>query len=172
MIKPQSPAHNKPEAVFIHTATSQDAPAIAALARQLAQDEGSTSLCDEAAVLRLLKSKTEPVCHVKVARHNDKIVGFVVFYPGYDLSSDSYGFHIADICVDTNARRQGTGTRLIAAIAGQAEKESRVWLSLTVLRANKKAQKFYAARHFIQTGADLWATGKIGILSNLNRSLR
>jgi len=96
----------------------------------------------------------------------------VLYYAGYDLTSDSYGFHIADICVTESWRRQGVGRQLLAELGQAALTENRDWLSLTVLQGNHKAMQFYRSLGFDNMTSELWATGKTGILSIVNGYLR
>ncbi len=160
MIKKQSDDNHNLPAVSIHKASLADAAAIARLAVQLADYERSNTLCDEAAIAQLIASVREPRCHLLVAKAGEKIIGFILFYAGYDLSSDAYGFHLADICVDEPYRHKGVGKALMQALAQQAQHESREWVSLTALKHNQLAQHFYAKCGFEKVAVDFFAAGE------------
>lgn len=179
MIKPQNQPDNKPAAVTIHTATPDDAPAIARLAQEMGSTLGYRSYCTQGAIASLIRSTQPPSCTLLIAAADTdpagaprSIVGFLLYYAGYDLTSDSYGFHIADICVTKGWRRRGVGQQLMAALAQAALEENRDWLSLTVLQGNHKAMQFYRSLGFQAMQSELWAAGKTSILSIVKGSLR
>jgi len=89
---------------------------IATLAQELAAYENTHSLCSADRIAALFDASQDPRCTVLVARKAEQIIAFAIYYPGYDLSSDTYGFHVADICVSAAHRRQGTGKQLMHAI--------------------------------------------------------
>lgn len=160
MIRSQSNANHNIRAVSIHKATHNDAADIARLAVQLADYEQSHTLCDATAIEQLIASVREPVCHLLVAKSNDNVIGFILFYAGYDLSSDSYGFHLADVCVDGPYRNQGVGYALMQALAQQAQSESREWVSLTAIKHNQSAQRFYQKCGFEKVAVNFFAAGE------------
>lgn len=163
MIKSQSSQAHKHQRVSIHKATPADAAAIAALAVQLAGHEGQDTLATEASIRALIESKADPKSHVIVADTDLGLAGFAIYYPGYDLSSNTYGFHLADICVDEALRGQGIGRQLMAHIATHAEGESREWVSLTAIRQNEIAQWFYQSLGFTKVDVHFWAAGKTAL---------
>ena len=151
--------NDNPQTVTIHKARKEDAEAIAQLAADLAAHEADETLCTEDSIKRLLKRKGEPKCHCIVAKLEERIVGFALYYAGYDLSSDSYGFHLADICVREVFRKQGIGKMMLGHIAKQAEDEKREWISLTTLTNNKEAQGFYMSLGFTLVEVNFNAAG-------------
>lgn len=165
MIKSQSNSNRNECAVSIHKATHDDAAAIATLARQLADVDRVDTLCDQAAIEALIAIKRDPACHLLVAKHNQKTIGFILFYAGYDLSSDSYGFHLADICVEESYRQKNVGTQLMQALAMQAKDQAREWVSLTVTRHNQSAQYFYQLMQFQAVEVDFYAAGQSALRS-------
>lgn len=160
MTKNQSASAHKHQQASIHTATAENAKAIAALAIQLAGHEGQNTLACEESILKLIESKTDPKCHVIVVDTDLGIGGFAIYYPGYDLSSDTYGFHLADICVDEALRGQGIGRQLMSHIARHAESEAREWVSLTAIQKNESAHWFYQSMGFSKVDVRFWAAGK------------
>ena len=169
VIKSESDSTDKPGTVTVHKATQADVPTIAALAQQLAAYEGESSLCDAAAITALLKQQTEPVCYLVVAKVEIQVIGFAMYYPGYDLSSNSYGFHIGDIVIDAHWRRKGIGHELLSFIATQALKDERDWMSLTVLQNNEDAAQFYHSLGFQSVAVGFFAAGK-SVLNQLASS--
>lgn len=160
MIKPKSPTPYKCDAMTIHKACSEDAKAVAALAVQLAAHEGEATLCSAASVTRLLAQPREPQCEIFVAKEEGQIIGFAMVYPGYDLSSDSYGYHLADICVEKSRRNHGIGKKLLRHIAAHTLTQQKEWLSLTVLKQNKTARAFYQSLKMRDLPVTFMAAGK------------
>lgn len=150
------------QTITIHKATQADAPAIAQMARELAAFEGERSLASAEGIARAL-SQSEPRCYGLLASAEGKRIGFALYYGGYDVSSDSYGFHLADMYVCEAYRAQGIGKKLLAHIAAQAEQEERQWVSLTALAGNMLAEGFYAAQGFSKAPVHFYAIGAGGL---------
>lgn len=173
---------NKVKAFSIHKATTSDAPAIARMVQALAAYEGEASAADEASIQAMLEG-CAPECHCLIAKvthpgqpkaepgsceipgrfTSGMCVGFALYYAGYDLSSASYGFHLADLYVDEAHRKHGIATQLLAAIAEQALSEHRAWISLTALKSNASAAAFYNAKAFHKADVDFYAIGANGM---------
>ena len=154
---------NKTQTVTIHKATPADAAAIAALQRQLALHEQMPSDCDTNAMIQLLTNPHEPRCEFLMAKEGNNVLGFALFYPGYDLSSASYGFHLADLVVDTRRRRQSIGTQLVSTLATRALNEGKTWISLTVMPTNISGVSFYQKHGFISVNCQFMAIGANGL---------
>ncbi len=60
-------------------------------------------------------------------------------------------------------RNRRIGRRLFAALAQQASRDGAKWVSLTVLRKNPRAQKFYASLGMCEMGVDLYAIGPLAL---------
>lgn len=165
MTKPQSNAPHKHQRVSIHKAAPKDAGAIAALAVQLAGHEGQDTLACEASICKLIEASSEPRCHVIAADTDLGLAAFAIYYPGYDLTSDTYGFHLSDICVDEALRGQGIGRQMMAHIARHAIGEQREWVSLTAIKRNETAQWFYQSLGFSKIDVHFWAAGKEALAS-------
>jgi ribosomal protein S18 acetylase RimI-like enzyme len=149
------------QTLTIHKATPQEAPLIAALAQELAQYEGEPSAANASGIAKAMQA--EPACHAMLARAGEEAIGFVLYYAGYDLSSDAIGFHLADMYVAQAYRQKGVGEQLMKAVAQHARKEGREWLSLTALRENETAQAFYHALGFVPVNVDFYAIGATGL---------
>jgi ribosomal protein S18 acetylase RimI-like enzyme len=150
--------------VTVRAATAADAEAVAALAQVLAAFEGGSSLCSAQAVTRMLAGETGVGCRILVAEDAAGVVcGFAFFYPGYDLSTDTTGFHLGDICVALHARRSGAGRALMRAVAAAAQAEGFGWVSLTVLSGNQDARAFYEGLGFTDVPVNMYAIGEKGM---------
>lgn len=152
------------QAVTIHKATAEDAAQIAAMAQELALYEGESSQVSAASIAKILTPNAAvPNCECFMARIGEEAAGFVLYYAGYDLSSDSYGFHLADMLVREVYRGKGVGKKLLAALAKEAQKQSREWLSLTALQGNVVAKNFYDKSGFQCVDVRFYAIGPNGL---------
>ena len=146
------------QTITIHKATADDASVIAQMAHELAAFEGEPSrACEQSIAVALAGS--EPRCYALLANAGKQAIGFALYYGGYDLSSASYGFHLADIFVKEAHRGQGAGRALIARIAAHAKEEEREWVSLTALATNDKAEAFYRQLGFHLAPIKFYAIG-------------
>lgn len=153
---------NKAQTVAIHTATAQHAAAITRLAHALAAHEGETSKLSESALCEAMHHHVPPLRGF-VAECDANVIGFVLFYAGFDVSSASSGFHLADIYVEPDYRARGVASRLLQALAQLALAEQHQWVSLTALRSNREAHGFYTAKGFSRVAVDFFATGAAGL---------
>lgn len=125
-------------------AIKSDANAVALLAQSLAIHEGVISLFHASNFEHDFADKH--FCKIIVAENSEtaEIVGFIMFYTGYDLTSASRGLHLGDIFVADQHRGYGVGRRLFRAAAewGRDHADAE-WMSWTALKANSSALKFY-----------------------------
>ena len=98
-----------------------------------------------------------------VAEQKGTLIGLVLYYWGYDTVTATTGYHLADIVVTQMRRGQGIGRQLFAALAKQCLHEGGQWVSLTVLKRNAKAKKFYTAMGMVDMGVDFYAIGPTGL---------
>src|ERR1700742_2142371 len=78
-----------------------------------------------------------------VAEVDGKVIGYLLYYFGYDSDAAARNLHIADLYVDSGTRRRGAGRALVstaAEIALQAGAYEMIW---SVYNANKLAATFY-----------------------------
>lgn len=145
----------------IRDATQRDIPAIASLLDQLNRFEGYTQTTNASALEAALFS---PDNEVKLAALTAVIdntpVGTLLYYPGYDTLSASYGYHLADMVVDKNHRTQGIGKALVKALAKKTLAEQKAWISLTALKQNVEATQFYHSLGMSEVSVDFFAMGK------------
>lgn len=144
----------------IRPATQEDAIAIAALMSELYLEEGSGVIAQGAKIAAALGDVDTPVAlSALVASVGERVVAALLYYPGYDTLSASYGYHLADIVVTKPHRRSGVGRALMKELAAITLKEKKEWVSLTVLKANDAARAFYASLGMSQVDVDFFAMG-------------
>ena len=159
MIKSDSHATNKLASVTIHNAAPEDASAIAELSKQLAEHESMHSLADAGTFKRLISEPEIDEVKLFVAKSDNAVIGFALIYPGYDLSTDSYGYHLADVCVEEGLRNQGVGKKMMSHIANHIILSQRNWLSLTALQQNNEAVAFYNSLGLLEVPVRFMAAG-------------
>ena len=155
--------------IIIRDAVARDADSIAQLASQLAQHEKQDTLCDASAIKQLLEGSKAVDVKLIVAELEAKVVGFVLVYSGYDLSSASYGFHLADLCVGAKNRRRGIGKLLMHYVMQLAIQKEYQWISLTSLKNNSEANAFYDSFGFVSVDVAFKAIGHKGMILNLSK---
>lgn len=94
-----------------------------------------------------------------VAEHNGALVGLILYYWGYDTVSATLGYHLADIVVTKKKHGRGIGRKLYTYLAKQCLREGAQWISLTVLKKNTEAKKFYRAMGMVEVAVDFYAIG-------------
>ncbi|MCI5050283.1 MAG: GNAT family N-acetyltransferase [Rickettsiales bacterium] len=158
---------HKSSPVTIHKAEEKDADKLTYLAHELAEHEGMNCKADANSFRTLIKdSKQSPECELFTAKCNNEIVAFALIYPGYDLSTDAYGYHLADIIVQKEHRGQGIGTQIMKFLAIYTLRQGREWISLTALEQNERAIGFYESLHMVNMPIRFLAAGR-NILSSM-----
>jgi ribosomal protein S18 acetylase RimI-like enzyme len=131
------------DGIIIRCAKLADAEILSELAADLAMQESQVPHTTIATLKRDVFCE-KPECFMMVAEEASRIVGFVMFYSGYDLASASAGYHLGDIVVKPQKRGRGIGTLLMQSLAQQALADNKLWMSWTVSRTNENARKFYS----------------------------
>jgi ribosomal protein S18 acetylase RimI-like enzyme len=131
----------------IRPALAGDAPAIGALAQQFAGylralgDPSDFNLTAETCLRDGFGA--QPAFAGIVAEDNGIVVGYLLYHFGYDSDAAARLLFIADLYVETAARRRGIGRALVAraaAIARETGAKEMVW---SVYPANRLAADFY-----------------------------
>lgn len=151
----------------VREASRADAPAIAALMSELYRYEGYEVVAQADEVTSALFIDGREVALralVAVDRGREIVIGALLFYPGYDTLSVSYGYHLADIIVTRRHRKSGVGTALVKALAAQTLAGKKEWISLTALQRNDAARGFYASLGMTQVAVDFYAMGKTSLV--------
>ncbi len=156
-----------PPAPIIRLAHPRDIHAIAQLLTELNRVEGQDAVCDADALRAALFGDAQDVkLAAFVAEIEEKTVATLLYYPGYDTLSASYGYHLADMVVAAAHRREGIGRALLVALAKQALAQKKEWVSLTALTRNDAARAFYASLGMSEVAVTFFAMGK-GALARL-----
>ncbi len=145
----------------IREAKSAEVHAIAALLNELNREEESDVLAQVDDIARALFGDGRAVdVRALLAVEEAEVIGVVIYYPGYDTLSASYGHHLADIIVTKQKRGRGIGRLLVKALAKVTRDAGKEWVSLTVLKRNDAAQEFYKALGMTQVSVHFFAAGK------------
>ena len=78
-----------------------------------------------------------------VAELDGNLVGYAVYYPGYDTDSATRGIYLADLYVDESRRRKGVGRALLTGLAAETRRNGARWMFWSVLKRNRGARRFY-----------------------------
>ncbi len=132
--------------IIIRDAAEEDAKYLAVLAHEFAKYEVEAALSSESSIIADAFGDN-PACKFIVAENNtsSEVVGFAMFYAGYDLLSATRGSHLGDVFVLEEYRGNGIGKLLIKGVSSQVVEQEGEWLSWTVDRSNKSARAFYAS---------------------------
>ena len=130
-------------AVSDRPATEEDAAEIVRLARGLSlSDGGRPSRLTEQA-FREDGFGANPAFGVLVAELNENVVGYALFFSGYDSDRATRGVYLSDLYVDTAWRRRGVGRALMKATARACHEAGGAWMFWSVLKRNREARRFY-----------------------------
>ena len=134
-------------AFSIRPALASDAPAVGRLAQRFAS------------YLRTLGDQTEfnlnaesylrdgfglrPAFKGLVAEEDDQVIGYLLYHFGYDSDAAARNLHVADLYVESSARKFGVGRALMARAASIARDVGAQELVWSVYHANAPAAAFY-----------------------------
>ncbi len=150
--------------VQVRDAKLEDVPQLVALINALNVHEGIAPSMTEQHASFVLFSHQRPIeLQCVVATMSRLVVGFALFYRGYDTASTSFGFHVADIFIDLEHRMQGVGRIIMAELAKRCLDVGGQWCSLTVAANNSKAHAFYDALGFFQPSVGFRSIGPSGL---------
>lgn len=86
-----------------------------------------------------------------------RAVGYALFTISFDTESGARGAYMCDLYVRQEARRNGLGLTLMAAIARDTAAQGGTWIAWGVLAKNEEAQRFYAKLGRPEEGVQLWS---------------
>ncbi len=148
----------------IRDARPEDVPELVALINALNRHEGTAQTMTEKHAQFMLFYPQRPVrMRGRVAVALGKLLGFVLFYEGYDTASTSMGFHVADIFVVPDARGRSIGRLLMSDVAALCLDAGGKWCSLTALTDNASALAFYDALGFATPDVAFRSIGPKGL---------
>jgi ribosomal protein S18 acetylase RimI-like enzyme len=73
----------------------------------------------------------------------NEVVGYALYYPGYDSDRATRGVYLADLYVAPEHRRRGIGRALMTAVARECRDNGGRWMFWSVLKRNRAARRFY-----------------------------
>lgn len=142
---PDSPA------AVVREAIPEDAEAVYALARELAEALGDRIPRPEAVRARLSELLEEPRARVLVAEIRGTVVGAVSLWIKPDLAHGDKVIEVPMLVVSGNARRQSIGKLLIGEVQNIVAAENAALIELIATRNNEVARAFYRALGFVET---------------------
>lgn len=133
------------QSLSIREAEPGDAEDVAKLAAALNAHEGKGSLAFSADDFWREGFGPKAAFSTLVAEENGALVGYALFYPGYDVETAARGVHLADLFVLASSRRRGVGGALLAAVARASRAAGGRWISWAVVKNNREGLEFYRA---------------------------
>jgi ribosomal protein S18 acetylase RimI-like enzyme len=127
----------------IRAATADDAQAIVALVHRFNVEDGHPPGGMTADAFRALSFGTQPRIRTRLVEAAGKVLGYALFYPSYDTDIGAKGFYLQDLYVLPEARRQGIGRALMAAVARACEADGGCYLFWNALEHNHAGRVFY-----------------------------
>ena len=129
---------------MIRPATPADVPLILQLIRELAEYEKlSHEVRATEAQLHATLFVPHPVAEVVIAEHNEKAVGFAVFFASYSTWEGRPGLYLEDLFVRPEARGLGIGRQLLEYLARLTVERGWARLEWRVLDWNEPSIAFY-----------------------------
>jgi ribosomal protein S18 acetylase RimI-like enzyme len=132
-------------AVRVRGATPADAETIAAFAHALSLEEGYPAPALQADHVRAEGFGAKPRFRALIAEREGQPVGYALFYPAYDTDHAARGFYLQDLYVVAEARRQGAGRALMAAVARACAADGGCYVFWNALPENRAGLAFYRA---------------------------
>jgi ribosomal-protein-alanine N-acetyltransferase len=89
-----------------------------------------------------IRSLRQRNCIGMVAEHDDRVVGFMI----YELGKTK--IHVLNFAVDSQSRRLGIGSQMVAKLTGKLSSQRRSRVTLEVRETNLAAQVFFRSNSF------------------------
>ncbi len=141
----------RPPVETVREATLEDAEALYALARDLADALGDQRPRPEAVRARLGELLEEPRARVFVAEVEGDVVGAVSLWIKPDLAHGDAVIEVPMLVVSGNARRRGAGKLLVEKVQSVAATENAALIELVATKENDVARSFYRSLGFVET---------------------
>jgi ribosomal protein S18 acetylase RimI-like enzyme len=127
----------------IRAATAEDAPAIVALVRMLDGEEAQASAALTVDDVLANGFGASPRFKILLAESGSRALGYVLFSHSYDTEHAARGIYVSDLYVVPDARRQGIGRALMAAVARACLDDGGRYLFWNALERNAAGRAFY-----------------------------
>jgi ribosomal protein S18 acetylase RimI-like enzyme len=133
-----------PAPIALRAARPEDGAAVAEMCAALSRHEGGPAPALTAAAFRGDGFGPDPRFSCVIAEQAGRPAGYAMYLGDYDTDLMCHSTYLADLYVDTAARRCGIGRALMAAVARITGERGGRTLHWNVLRSNAPARAFYA----------------------------
>jgi ribosomal protein S18 acetylase RimI-like enzyme len=133
-----------PAPIALRAARPEDGAAVAEMCAALSRHEGGPAPALTAAVFRRDGFGPDPGFSCVIADYGGRPAGYAMYLGDYDTDLMCHSTYLADLYVDTGARRCGIGRALMAAVARITRERGGRTLHWNVRRSNPSARAFYA----------------------------
>lgn len=135
--------------INIKQATAQDAQTIQKLLKALAGELGKEDDYNgsEESLLEYGFGEAS-IFEAMIAWQDDLAVGLALYFNEFSTWRGEPGVYVQDLYVSANARSQGVGKKLLAAVIAKVQKNGATYMRLSVYKNNHKGAAFYNARGF------------------------
>lgn len=128
---------------LIRPARIDDADTIARMTAALSREEGEPPPRFDAAICRRDGFGEAPRFTAWIAEIEGRVAGYALHHRSYDTDRVVRAEWLSDLYVESWARRQGLGRRLVRHVACHAAADGAESVHWTVLRRNEAARRFY-----------------------------
>jgi GNAT superfamily N-acetyltransferase len=132
-------------AVRVRAASPGDAGTIVAFSHALSREEGYAAPALQARHVRTEGFGPNARFRALIAELGGRPVGYALFYPAYDTDHAARGLYLQDLYVVAEARRQGAGRALMAAVARACQADGGGYVFWNALPKNRGGRAFYRA---------------------------
>jgi GNAT superfamily N-acetyltransferase len=129
---------------IIRRARIEDAEILATFVARLAEAEGSPPPGFDAAICRRDGFGADPLFESLLAEVDGRPAGYALYHPSYDTDRVVPSVWLADLYVESWARRRGVARRLAAKVASLAAANGDRAMHWCVRKSNAAARRFYA----------------------------
>lgn len=133
------------DGLVVRPARPEDGDAVSAMARALGRSDSGRASGFTAERFRTDGFGEARAFETLVAAAPDGLVGYAIFYPGYDTDSASRGIYLADLYVREGFRDRGVGRALVQGLAAHGQTRGARWMFWSVRKGNRRARRFYRA---------------------------
>ena len=133
------------EGLLVRPARPEDGAAVTAMAQALGRADSGRASAFTPERFRIDGFGEDRAFDTLVAEAGGELLGYAIFYPGYDTDSASRGIYLADLFVRDEFRRRGVARALVEGLAAHGRSGGARWMFWSVRRRNRRARRFYRA---------------------------